>query len=206
MIRCLVAGIVAWGLAGSAVAHPLSRDQWSLRTAVRLAGDDAQVVVVLEVPFDVVGRAVREARAADPDTPVDRLLEAYGHAMLERLAAEVRLTVDGQPVPGAFGPKEHPLNGRGSASGGFFTWIVEFTPTGAWPLDGDVVVQVVHQDFADVGIVYSAFVDGGSGWRVAEDSSKAVLPEGTYRMDDPAFWSADPRLRTLRARFLTATE
>lgn len=185
----------------SAQAHPLSRDQWSLRTAVRLQQDTAQVLAVLEVPFDEVGKAIREARDAQPDTPVDQLLKAYGERMIRVLAQQAKLTIDGRAVAGHFVPKDHPLNGRGSAAGGFFTWFVEFRPDGAWPLDGDVVVQVAHTGFEDTDIVYSALADAGPGWTLVEDSSKLVLPDRIYRLEDPAFWSPDPRLRTLRTRF-----
>jgi len=203
-----VAGLaLAIGLAvPGASAHPLSRDQWSLRTAVRVARDDVQVIAVLEVPFDVVGKAIRARREAAPDTPVDQLLSAYGRTALQTLASQATLTIDGQAVQGRFVAKDHPLNGRGSASGGFFTWFVEFRPEGAWPLDGDVTVGVAHGGYTDVDIVYSTLADAGPGWTLAEDSSRQVLPDRPYRLEDPAFWSPDPRLRTLTARFVAAED
>lgn len=202
-VRGLAVAWLAAALLGSttAWAHPLSKDKWSLRTAVRLQERTAQVLIVLEVPFDVVGKAIRQAREQDGDAPVDQLLARYGREVLGQLAGQASLTVDGRPVPGTFVRKDHPLNGRGSAAGGFFTWIVEFQAKGDWPLDEEVVVEVRNTGFTEADIVYSALADAGPGWTLVEDSTKGVLPSRRYVLDDPAFWSPDPSLRTLRARF-----
>ncbi len=201
-----IAGALLLGLSLGAVrpvhAHPLGKAQWSLRTAARASGDAIQVLVVVEVPFDDVGKAVREARASDASTDAGAVVAAYGQALLARMASQARLTIDGAPVPGAFVAMDHPLNGRGSAAGGFFTWIITFEPASAWPLDDDVLLEIRHTGFTEEDLVYSTFADGGAPWTVTEDSSKAVLPDRPYALEDPAFWSPDKRLRTLRARFV----
>lgn len=193
--------IALWLALSAAPAHPLSKDTWSLRTAVRVRGDAVEALAVLEVPFDVVGAAVRQARAADPDTPASVHLEAVSAGYLLELAAQARVEVDGVAVPGAWVAKDHPMNGRGSASEGFFTYLVTFAPAGAWPLDDDVTVRIAHTGFADAPMVYSVFAVGEAGWTVRAHSAQGILPDGPYRIDEPAFWSDDARLRAFEGRF-----
>lgn len=200
-------GLVLIALAGLvgplvASAHPLSKDSWSLRTAIRVADEGVDVLLVLEVPFDEVREALQQAAQAQPDTPPPELVRAYGAKVLERLGGQATLQMNGAPVPGRFSPKDHPMNGRGSASGGFFLWMVAFEPQAGWSLTDPVSLTVSHADFTEESIVYSAMSVAGAGWRVAHDSARDVLPSGPYLIDDPSFWSPDPRLREVTVRFV----
>ena len=71
LLALLVLLVVALAVP-SAQAHPMSRDKYSLRTAVQLTGGKLDAVVVLEVPFDVVTGDVRpdmeKARTAADST------------------------------------------------------------------------------------------------------------------------------------------
>ena len=69
----LVAAVVAFlalAVGTVAAAHPMSRDKWSLRTAVQIADGKLDAIVVLEVPFDVVTKDLKadmDAARAAPD-------------------------------------------------------------------------------------------------------------------------------------------
>lgn len=196
------------GLALAAEAHPLSKDKYSFRTALRLDGAELDAVVVLEVPFDVVRVDVAEAMKAaktsdDPAGAAEAVLDGYRDAQFAAIADGLRLTVDGEAVPGRWVPRDNRLNGKASVAGGFFMYIVEFQPKGALELDDDVTVRVDNQGYPEAPMVYSAMVLSGEGWSLASQEPD-VLPDGPYDLNDPRFWVEDPRLRKVGARWTRA--
>ena len=206
-MRWLVCGALLLGvLGGPAEAHPMSRDKYSLRTAVRLSTSQLDAVVVLEVPMDVVTSALRARidAATAASTEARAVVDAYSAAQWQAMAAGLSLTIDGQAVPGRWLPREDRFNGKGAVSEGFFMYIVEFRPDGPLRLDGDVTVRVVNKGFTEVPMVYSAWVLAGDGWTLASSSAQRALPGRAYDLNDPAFWVEDPSLRTVEARFVAA--
>ncbi|MCA9572016.1 MAG: hypothetical protein KC656_29460 [Myxococcales bacterium] len=201
-ILCLAVwtSAVAW-------AHPLSKTNYSLRTAIQVEGETADVVVVLEVPFSVVtedlkGDLEKAREAAAPAKAAQDVLDAYTQRHWAQLAKGLTLTVDGEAVPGAWKPRANRLNGKGAVSGGFFLYIVEFVPAGgALPLDDDVTFVVDNQGYQGLPMVYSAMVVSGKGWKVAHSSASALLPDRPYDLNAPDFWVEDPALRHLVARY-----
>lgn len=204
--RRLFAVLIALCVALPALAHPMTRDAWSLRTAVQLAGETLDVVVVLEVPFDVVTSDLKAdldaARtSADASKAAQAVLDRYTQKHFDTMAAGLSLTIDGKKVAGAWKPRKNRLNGKGAVTGGFFMYIVEFVPA-APPAFGREVRVVVHNGgYTEPKMVYSAMVVSGVGWTVAEDSSKSLLPDKPYDLNGPEFWVSDAALRKVSARY-----
>jgi hypothetical protein len=204
-----VALMVGLLTASVASAHPMSRVDYSMRTAIQLDGDRLEAVVVMEVPFDVVAADLRAgmeaARSAnDPSHQAQQVLDAYSHKVWDQLGQGLRVRVNGQVVPGSWGPKENRLNGKGAVTGGFFLYMVEFKPAAPLQLGPGVDVVVENWGMADKPMVYSAMVVAGRGWTVTMDSSRVALPNAPYNVDDPRFWTRNLSLRRLEARFVAA--
>lgn len=204
----LLLGLAASTLIVSAVAsaHPMSRSDYSVRSAIQLDGDQLEAVVVMEVPFDVVAGELRQdmetARAAkNPSHQAQAVLDAYSRRHWDAMGGGLRVRVNGEVVPGTWGPKDNRLNGKGAVTGGFFLYMVEFTPAAPLKLAGDVSVVIENHGYADKPMVYSAMVVAGKGWRVSLDSSRFALPNAPYNVDDARFWTRDLSLRRLEARF-----
>lgn len=196
-------------LPGSAGAHPLSRDQWSLRSAVQLADQKLDVVVVLEVPFAVVAKDLKPMLDAARQAPnaaqaAEQVITDYAKKHWDALGKACTLTVDGKKVAGAWRASSNRLNGKGAVEGGFFLYIVEFAPSAPLVLDGDVTIVVDDKAYLDAPMVYSAFVHAGAGWKVASNSAAKLLPARPYDLNAPDFWVSDPALRRLEARFVKA--
>ncbi len=201
-----------WLLA-AALAHPGSRELYSLRTAVRLDGDRLDAVVVVEVPFDVVMARLRPViapfRERGDAEGARGAIEADKAARFEEIARTITLTVDGSALPGRWAPRDVPYNGQGSAAGGFFLYVVGFVPaTGARPADrdgdGDIDVRVRTTALAEAPMTYSATALAGGGWTVADSSAAGLLPASPASVDDPAAWVRDDALRDLRVRYVRA--
>ncbi len=200
--------MVALLTASVASAHPMSRVDYSMRAAIQFDGDHLEAVVVMEVPFDVVAadlRAGMEAArsATEPSHQAQQVLDAYSHKVWDQMGQGLRVRVDGQVVPGTWGPKDNRLNGKGAVTGGFFLYMVEFKPSAPLKLDQDVDVVIENWGLADKPMVYSAMVVAGRGWKVTMDSSRVALPNAPYNVDDPRFWTRDLSLRRLEARFVS---
>lgn len=206
--------VVLWIAVGALVgvraeAHPLSRDQWSLRSAVQLAGEKLDAVVVLEVPFAVVAQELKPDLDAARKAPnaaqaAEAAITTYAGRHWEAMAKGLTLTVDGRRVAGTWKPSANRLNGKGAVEGGFFLYIVEFVATSPPVLDGDVTVVVDNKGYPDKPMVYSAMVHAGTGWKVASNSAARLLPSRPYDLNAADFWVADPALRRVEARFVKA--
>jgi hypothetical protein len=214
MLRWLL--LLSLLLPAAAGAHPMSRDQWSLRHAVKLDGGGLTAVVVLEIPDQIV---VEELKAAeqlaklkveagqDPRTPSElrrALVQEQRKEQWKLLAEGCSLTVNGSKVDVPFTPHDTPANGRAMA--GFFLYIVsvELGPEHKLLQGQDEVVAVIQDDaYPTPPMVFSALVKDGDGWATTYDSSAAVFGEdrGSGLPDDPRSWSEDQSLRRLEARW-----
>lgn len=208
-MRRWIAVLITTLLPALAAAHPLSKDTWSLRSAVQAQADALDVVVVLEVPFAVVTKDLRERMDAvrasgEGSKGAQAVLDAYAKEHWARMAKGLKLTVDGKAVEGSWRPRDNRYNGKGAVDGGFFMYIVEFVPTSGWSLDGDVTVVVENAAYPDEDMVYSGLVLSSPPWTVTRDSSKDVLPDRPYDLRSPDFWLPDASLRKLVARFVKA--
>lgn len=208
-LRSLIGVLLVVGLLPAAHAHPMSRDKYSLRTALRLqdtgGAPELEAVVVLEVPFQVVMGALEEelkaARASDEGrAAAKRVLDGHSEDVWAKMASQLTITVDGKPLEGSWGPQDSRFNGKGAVTEGFFIYIVEFTPTDL-TLDEDVTVQVTNRGWTDVPMVYSAMVLDGPPWTAVDHSLEGVLPDKPYDLNDPAFWLEDESLRMVTVRY-----
>jgi hypothetical protein len=197
----LLASTLAW-------AHPLSRDKYSLRTQLRVASDQVEIVVLLEVPFDVVMGELKDdleaARSTAQRHAARQVLDAYARKQFSALAAGLSVSIDDTPLKGTWRPKSSPYNGKGAVTEGFFLYMVEFVPDGPAPLDDDVTVVVTNAAYADRPMVYSAWAIDGTGWTVASHSAQPLLPDKAYDPTDAAFWIEDDALRTFTVRAVRA--
>jgi hypothetical protein len=202
----------AWLAMELAVAHPMSRDRYSLRAALRMDGDRLSALVVLEVPFDVVMASLKAdvdatdiARVGPDGLPAAedarRLLDTHNATIWRQLGEGLILVANGAPVPGAWGPSDSRFNGKGSVTEGFFMYVIEFRAAEGWSAPADLDLTLYDAAWPDVPMSYSAYVEAGRGWAVRSNSAAAALPARPYDLNDPAFWVDDPALRVLRVRF-----
>lgn len=186
------------GLASDVHAHPLARDRYSYRVAVQVGDGGLRALAVLEVPFETVMAALRTADGRPPDRSA---LDAWNRRVWAGMGDHLLLRVDGRVVPGAWRPSDSPLNARGSVSEGFFVYIVEFAPTEPWALRDGATVLLANAGWSDVPMALSAWVVAEDGWRVVDSTAALSLPSSGYDLNDPRYWSDDPALRLLEARF-----
>lgn len=199
----------AWALLLVSVvadAHPLSRDRYSLRTALRLDADKLDALVVLEIPFDKVMAELKTGldaagTTAQSGAPAREVLDAYTAGVWKELGEGLILLADGRPVPGTWAPADSRYNGKGAVTEGFFIYIVEFKPTAPWAFGPGVSLQVLDANWPSAPMAYSAYVEAGKGWKVAYSSAARSLPDKPYDLNDPAFWVDDPAMRVLSVRF-----
>ncbi len=200
---------VLWGYPQPAGAHPMSRDAWSLRTAVQLAGEKLDVVVVMEVPFAVVAGDLRPAldearKAPNAALAAEAAVTAYAQRHFSALGKALTVRLNGAPLAGTWRASANRLNGKGAVEGGFFLYIVEFVPKSPPVLGSAVRIEVDNAAYPDPTMVYSVMVHAGSGWSVSQNSAAKLLPSRPYDLNAPDFWVSDPALRKLDARFVKA--
>lgn len=195
-----------WLMCALALAHPLSRDRYSLRTAVRVEAERVDVLVVLEIPFDTVMSEVRgglDAAGVAPDAglPAREVLDRYNSSVWRRMGEGLLVLADGAPVAGTWVPSSNRYNGKGAVTEGFFVYIVEYRPEVPLRLGPTAELTVINTAWPEAPMAYSAYVAAGSGWTLTASSTQGLLPARTYDLNDPAFWVEDPALRLLTARF-----
>lgn len=188
-----------------AQAHPLSRGNYSLRTALRVSDQKLDAIVILEIPTGVIADAIKSpiAQLGAAPTTEDRMnvLGEYKDAQFQALAAGLTLTVNGQSYGGRWLPRPSVYNGAASASDGFFMYIVEFHPETPLPTGDTLNVTLLNQTYPNAPMVYSAQVLPGTGWLVKSSSASEVLPNEPYDINDPKFWVEDPSLRNIKVTF-----
>jgi hypothetical protein len=187
----------------SALAHPFSKDEYSLAQAVQASESGLAVVVIIEVPIPVVLDQVQARLSAGASKK--KALEDHDREQWDKLGAGLTLRVNGKAVPVSWRPVEHPSNGK--VADGFFTyWVGAKTslPASASSPEGStVVVQVENRAWPDAKMVYTGSAVARDGWSVASNSATTVLGLDVATADkmDPAAWSNNPALRTLRVEF-----
>ncbi len=197
--RRAAGALVALAAAAPSVdAHPLARDRYSYRVAVQRGADGLRALAVLEVPFEVVMAGLR---TPDGGTPDRAALDAWNRRVWREMGDHLLLLVDGRVVPGTWRPSDSRFNAAGSVAEGFFVYIVAFTPDAPWTLGPTTDVVVANSGWADAPMALSAWVVGEDGWRVTHNTAVRSLPADGYDVHDARYWSADPALRLLEARF-----
>ncbi|MFK7928406.1 MAG: hypothetical protein AB8H79_09455 [Myxococcota bacterium] len=170
-------------LAPSALAHPMGRDEYSLRTGVEADENGIRVVVMGEIPVPVV--ITELGRASKGQRPTPAQVAEYTANRHKELMEGQTLTIDGTPVTTDWRVSPSALNGR--AIDGFFVYVVQTTvPLSA--LDSDVSVVVKNQAWPDAPMVYDADVRARKSWTLASSSA-------------PETWTNDAAQRTLTVHF-----
>ncbi len=211
-------------LAGSAPAHPLDRDAYSLRSGLKMGPSGLMAVVILEKPTQFVladlarardpftGKRAGEARElageeAEDSAPTRRPGQdeqnAYARRHFQELAEGLTMSIDGVPVEQRFGVRNSRINGK--AGRGFFVYIVELTvpPQPDW--DDSIEVVIRNDGFQVEPMYYSGLARAEGRWSVQSDSAADRLGDdrGSGLPDDPRSWTTDDVLRTLRAVFVS---
>lgn len=167
----------------TALAHPMGRDEYSLRAGVEANKTGVRIVIMGEIPVPAVIEGLgKEAQGKRP-TPAQ--VKAYTEARQQELMAAQTVTVDGEPMALAWEPSPSALNGR--AIDGFFVYVVQ-TQIPVGKLDNDVTVVLDDQAWLTAPMVYDAEVRARAPWTLGEHSG-------------PKDWTADASARQLTVRF-----
>ncbi len=203
-------------VAGSAIAHPLDRDAYSLRSGLKMGPSGLMAVVILEKPTQFVLADLRSARdpwtgkrageEAEDSAPTRRPGQdeqnAYARRHFQELSEGLTMSIAGRPVEQRFTVRNSRINGK--AGRGFFVYIVELTVP-RQPEWGERVEVVIRNDSFQVEpMYYSGLARADGRWRVQSDSAADRLGDdrGSGLPDDPRSWTKDDELRTLRAVFV----
>lgn len=213
MVRsiCTLAVLVAFCMPGPAMGHPMSRDIWSLRNALKLGTGGVQAVVILEIPADVVMAALLEG--FEGEATGEELEESVARARVRRwnsdrfdeMARGLELLVNGQVAPGEWGPLKSDANGKGGE--GFFVYMVGFRPKqkggAVWDFGDEVTLELRDTIAPDKPMVLTALVATDGPWKIETNSARAVLGDKAEipDLDNPDAWKEDPSLRTLTVTF-----
>lgn len=191
---CAALAVFALG----AHAHESETPHQLVLTSFAVQGDSLRVVSWVERPTPVVARAFRERFADDRDAAADQD-EAFRREQWAHMAESLVVRVDGTVLDRPLRPLPMPNNGRGND--------VRFVYGVGVTIDVSdrerVVVEYDNQTLLDAPHVFlSVYADVDAGWRVAEDSSRAIAGEShSGGPVDGATWSHDRRLRQGRVVF-----
>ena len=195
VVRTLVGWMLALSMVQSALAHPFSQEEYSLRTAVTVSDKGVVPLVVLEIPIPI---ALKEIGAAVEDhTDVKRRkIKAYNNQQWQTLSTNLTFSIDGQPVKGEWLAIDHPANGK--ATEGFFVYMVSFMFTEPVALSESTTIEVVNSAYPDAKMVYSGSATTKAPWTIVDSTSRRVLGDNEGAdLTDPLRWSTDPALRTM---------
>jgi hypothetical protein len=191
----------------ASIGHPMSRDAYSLRNAVKLGPDGLQAVVILEVPADVVMGSLLEdfeggATGEELDEQVARAkVRRWNEGQWDLMGAGLKVFVNGEEAPGEWGALRSDANGKGGE--GFFVYMVGFRPKSKaapiWDFGDEATIEIRNTIYPDKPMFLSALVSYGDGWTIGSNSAKDVIGEKAEVPDltNPDAWSEDPSLRTL---------
>jgi len=185
-----------------AKAHPFGQRYYALRTELRMKTSGPELILVGEVPIMVV---LSEFRRMNRDVVRPGAAEdaAYRAAKLDQLRQGASLTVDGQPVPGAWVALDDPRNGKSAE--GSFTYFLRFEPTDPWDLSADTLrIAVEAGAYEGLPLWYAAYAVAepaeGGGWAVADNSARGYIGDAAddpVAMEGPEGWSQDEGMRRL---------
>lgn len=165
-------------------AHPMGRDEYSLRAGVEMREEGVRVILMGEIPMAKVITGL--GQLAGGTRPTKAHQAAWNEARYDELAKGQTLTVDGEAVEVTWSPSRSALNGR--AIDGFFVYVIEASIPAA-SLDEDVTVRLQDQAWTEAPMVYSAQARASDGWTVAESTA-------------PDDWTEDAAVRDLTVRFV----
>ena len=182
-------------LPGLASAHPFGKEEYSVRTAVRVSAEKAQVVLILEVPVDDVLKGVLRlgggARVGREE------VAQWDRSQWSLLARDVTVQINGKALePTDWKPVPSKRNGK--AAEGFFVYLVgaEASVQGMQK----VTVEVDNSVYMDKPMYLAVAAEEESPWFVSENSAMlSYLTQSDSDMGDEASeWSVDPSLRELK--------
>jgi len=195
VVRTLMGLLAGFLWMSSALAHPFSQEEYSLRTAVTISDKGIVPLVVLEVPIPIALKEIG-ANVEDHTEVKRRKIKAYNNQQWNTLATSLTFTVDGTPVSGEWLAIDHPANGK--ATEGFFVYMVSFMFDTAPTFDDDVTVEIVNNAFMDSPMVYSGSATTKEPWVVETSTSKTILGDNeSADLTDPLRWSKDAALRKM---------
>lgn len=187
--------MVALFVGTKASAHPFSKEEYSLRTAIKVSDRGVVPLVALEVPIPIALKEIG-ADTTDPTEIKKRKIRTYNQHQWSTLAENLRFTIDGVETKGEWLAIEHPANGK--AAEGFFVYLVSFQYETPVALKDDSSIVIHNAAYPDVPMVYTASATASDPWKVQTNSAKDILQDGEQAaLTDPKRWSTDSRLRTL---------
>ena len=149
-------------LAQQVAAHPFAKEEYSLRTAIKVSEKGVVPLVALELPIDVVLKGIGTEKE-DPREVKKRKIRQYNERQWKLLAESLVFTIDGRAVDGEWLAIEHPSNGK--AAEGFFVYLVSFRhdgPSGA--LDDGSIIEIENKAYLDAGKLQVGVLDRGMAW------------------------------------------
>ena len=191
IIGCLFYGLFAL----TAFAHPFSKEEYSLRTAITLSSKGVVPLVVLEVPIPIALREIG-AEVEDPRDLKRRKINAYNNQQWDTLAENLTFTINGEAANGEWLAIDHPSNGK--ATEGFFVYMVSFMYKDLPNLGQEVTIEIHNTAYPESKMVYSGGATAKDPWIIVKSTSKDILGENEKaELTDPKRWSTDELLRHL---------
>lgn len=196
MVRRLLVMAIAWYTHSVVVAsaHPLGASSYSLYHALRMSEEKLSVVVVLEVPRDVVLNDIR-GRITDGASK-KRAVKDHDASRFLALSEGLTLTVNGKRSDVQWRPLANASNGK-LVDEFFMYWVGAEVPMGA---ASSVAVQLTDTTYQSEEVVYSGSVQALDPWRVTVNGASQVLgaDPSTMERTDPKAWTSDAALRSLQ--------
>ena len=183
-------------LAQQAQAHPFAKEEYSLRTAIKVSEKGVVPLVALELPIDVVLKGIGTEKE-DPREVKKRKIRQYNESQWDLLAESLVFTIDGRTAEGEWLAIEHPSNGK--AAEGFFVYLVSFRHSGppAALKEGSTIV-IENKAYPDAPMVYTGSASADPPFSVQSSTSMQILGENEKaELSDPARWSRDSGLRKM---------
>ena len=183
-------------LAQQAAAHPFAKEEYSLRTAIKVSEKGVVPLVALELPIDVVLKGIGTEKE-DPREVKKRKIRQYNESQWDLLAESLVFTIDGRAAEGEWLAIEHPSNGK--AAEGFFVYLVSFRHDGPplVPGDGSTIV-IENKAYPDAPMVYTGSATAEPPYAIRTSTSGEILGENEKtELSDPDRWSRDSGLRKM---------
>lgn len=183
-----------WSL--TAQAHPFSKEEYSLRTSIRVSDKGVVPLVALEIPIPIALKEIN-AKAEDSTEKKKKKIEKYNKKQWKLLAKNLSFSIDGKKAKGKWLPIKHKANGK--AAEGFFVYLVSFQHKSRTPLQNGSTIIIENRAYLDAPMVYSGAAKASAPWSITESTSKNVLGENEMaELSDPKRWSSDAKLRKMK--------
>lgn len=185
-------------LSRTAQAHPFSKEEYSLRTALKVSDKGLVPLVALEVPIPIALKEIG-ADTTDPTEVKKRKIRAYNELQWNTLAENLSFTVDGEAQKGNWLAIDHPANGK--AAEGFFVYMVSFQFDAPPNIKDQSTIVIHNAAYPDSPMVYTASATATAPWTVLSSTAKDILGAGEQaELTAPERWSTDAALRTLTVK------